>query len=311
MNNILLYVMTVLIWGSTWLAIEFQLGDVNETVSLFYRFGLAALCMWLYVLHKKISMRFNLVDHGFFVLLAVCNFGANYLLLYWAQAHLTSAMASIAFSLLLVFNIINTRIFFGKPIAKRIYFGATMGSLGIVSLFWHDLVAFDLQSSAFLGLCLALIGTVIASLGNMVSVRNSNREISVLAGNAWGMLYSAILLASFISFSEHSFFNSAPASYWWSLVYLSVFGTVIAFASYFSLLKNIGPEKASYLIVLFPFVAVILSTLYEGFVWQSNTFIGFVLVIVGNAVVLTPMHRISAWLSPSLPQPAVSNEAKP
>lgn len=297
MKNLFLYAITVLIWGSTWLAIEYQLGSINEFVSLFYRFGLAAVCMWAFVIYKHVPMRFSRRDHGFFILLALCNFGANYLFLYWAQAHLTSAMASIAFSLLLVVNIVNTKLFFAKPIAKRIYFGASLGTLGIVSLFWHDLVAFDLQSEAFLGLSLALLGTVVASLGNMVSVRNSNQQIDVMAGNAWGMLYSAVMLATYVAFSEHQFINQAPASYWWSLIYLSVFGTVIAFGCYFSLLKNIGPEKASYLIVLFPFVAVALSTLFEGFEWQQNTFIGFILVILGNAIVLTPLDRIYAWLS--------------
>ncbi|AUJ68408.1 MULTISPECIES: DMT family transporter [Pseudoalteromonas] len=297
MKNLFLYAITVLIWGSTWLAIEYQLGSINEFVSLFYRFGLAAVCMWAFVIYKRVPMRFSRRDHGFFILLALCNFGANYLFLYWAQAHLTSAMASIAFSLLLVVNIVNTKLFFAKPIAKRIYFGASLGTLGIVSLFWHDLVAFDLQSEAFLGLSLALLGTVVASLGNMVSVRNSNQQIDVMAGNAWGMLYSAVMLATYVAFSEHQFINQAPASYWWSLIYLSVFGTVIAFGCYFSLLKNIGPEKASYLIVLFPFVAVALSTLFEGFEWQQNTFIGFILVILGNAIVLTPLDRIYAWLS--------------
>ncbi|WP_010604201.1 DMT family transporter [Pseudoalteromonas maricaloris] len=297
MKNLFLYAITVLIWGSTWLAIEYQLGSINEFVSLFYRFGLAAVCMWAFVIYKRVPMRFSRRDHGFFTLLALCNFGANYLFLYWAQAHLTSAMASIAFSLLLVVNIVNTKLFFAKPIAKRIYFGASLGTLGIVSLFWHDLVAFDLQSEAFLGLSLALLGTVVASLGNMVSVRNSNQQIDVMAGNAWGMLYSAVMLATYVAFSEHQFINQAPASYWWSLIYLSVFGTVIAFGCYFSLLKNIGPEKASYLIVLFPFVAVALSTLFEGFEWQQNTFIGFILVILGNAIVLTPLDRIYAWLS--------------
>ncbi|ASD65632.1 DMT family transporter [Pseudoalteromonas piscicida] len=296
MKNLFLYAITVLIWGSTWLAIEYQLGSINEFVSLFYRFGLAAVCMWAFVIYKRVPMRFSRRDHGFFILLALCNFGANYLFLYWAQAHLTSAMASIAFSLLLVVNIVNTKLFFAKPIAKRIYFGASLGTLGIVSLFWHDLVAFDLQSKAFLGLSLALLGTVVASLGNMVSVRNSNQQIDVMAGNAWGMLYSAVMLATYVAFSDHQFINQAPASYWWSLIYLSVFGTVIAFGCYFSLLKNIGPEKASYLIVLFPFVAVVLSTLFEGFEWQQNTFIGFILVILGNAIVLTPLDRIYAWL---------------
>ncbi|MCF6440941.1 DMT family transporter [Pseudoalteromonas luteoviolacea] len=288
MRNWLLYIMTVLIWGSTWLAIEFQLGQVNEVVSLFYRFAISAMCMWGFVLWRKLPMRFNIIDHGFFILLAIGNFGLNYLFLYWAQGTLSSAMASIAFSFMLILNMINTRIFFAKPIAFKSYIGAGLGILGIVSLFWHELGGTDLSTATLAGLALALLGTFAASLGNMVSIRNSNREIGVLEGNAWGMLYSSLLLGAYTAISPLSFAIDADTSYWVSLFYLAVFGTVIAFACYFSLLKNIGPERASYIIVLFPIVAVVLSTLFEGFTWQVNTFIGFGLICAGNLLVLLP-----------------------
>lgn len=299
MQSVLLYIMTVLIWGSTWLAIEFQLGTVNEIVSLCLRFSLAALCMWGYVLFKRLPMYFDLKTHGFFILLAMGNFGLNYLMLYYAQGYLNSAMASIAFSLLLIFNIINTRLFFGKPIAKRIYSGALFGVAGIIALFWHDLSQFDLSNGAIVGLGLALLGTLIASFGNMVSVRNSNKGIGVLQGNAWGMLYSSVLLAVFALLNGETFVINASWQYWSSLIYLAVFGTVIAFASYFSLLKNIGPERASYIIVLFPLVAVLLSTYFEGFTWQANTFVGFSLVLLGNAIVLTPFDKLKAHFAAS------------
>jgi len=297
MKSIALYLVTVLIWGSTWLAIEFQLGEVAVETSLFYRFALAAIIMWCWVSVKKLPMQYTNKDHIFFALLALCNFGLNYLMLYWAQNHLSSAMASIAFSLLLLMNIINTRLFFGKPIAKRIYFGALLGVIGIGCLFWPKLQQFDLNNEVLVGLLLALAGTFVASLGNMVSVRNSKQHIGVMQGNAWGMLYSAVGLFFYLLVSDANMHFAAPASYWYSLIYLAVFGTVIAFACYFALLKNIGPERASYVIVLFPLVAVTLSTVFEGFVWQANTFLGFSLVLIGNAIVLTPTKRIHAFFA--------------
>ena len=297
MKSAALYITTVLIWGSTWLAIEFQLGDIAVELSLFYRFTIAALLMWLYVAYKKPDMQFKLLDHGFFVLLAICNFGLNYLMLYWAQNYLTSAMTSIAFSMLLVMNIVNTRLFFGKPISKRIYTGAVLAVLGITCLFWPQLQQFDLSNGALVGLLLALGGTFVASLGNMVSVRNSRKQIGVLQGNAWGMLYSAIGLALYVLMNDVQFSLNAPPSYWLSLLYLSIFGTVIAFGCYFALLRNIGPEKASYVIVLFPLVAVTLSSFFEGFEWHANTFAGFSLVLLGNAIVLTPTKKINAFLA--------------
>ncbi len=306
MQNALLYLVTVLIWGSTWLAIEFQLGDIAVEVSLFYRFAIAAALMWAYVLWRRLPMDYSLRDHGFFALLALCNFGANYLILYWAQGYLTSAMASIAFSMLLLMNIVNTRLFFAKPIAKRIYLGALLGVAGIVILFWPALASMDLSNETLVGLLLALSGTLVASFGNMVSVRNSTRNIGVLQGNAWGMFYSTIGLLLVIGFSDVEFSVQAPTSYWLALLYLSVFGTVIAFASYFVLLKNIGPERASYVIVLFPLVAVVLSTLFEGFEWQMSTVNGFLCVLLGNAIVLTPVERIRAYLQNRSPVSSVA-----
>ena len=297
MRSTLLYTITVLIWGSTWLAIEFQIGVVAPEVSLVYRFVIAALLMWGFCLWRRLDMRINRADHLFLVVLAACNFCFNYLILYWAQEYLTSAMTSIAFSTLLMFNIINTRIFFKKPIAGRIYIGAIIGIIGIGALFWFDLRELDLSGESLTGLGLALAGTFIASIGNMVSVRNSSKGIGVMQGNAWGMLFGSIILVIYTLISGAAFTVDWSFAYLSSLLYLSVFGTVIAFACYFALLKDIGPEKASYAIVLFPVVAVVLSTIFEGFQWHINTVIGFVLVLIGNAIVLTPMRKISAWLN--------------
>ncbi|MEM5497282.1 DMT family transporter [Paraglaciecola mesophila] len=296
MKSVILYIVTVLIWGSTWLAIEFQLGDVPAQVSLVYRFAIAAFVMWCYCMFKGMNMRFSMTDHGFFMVLALCNFGLNYLILYWAQNYLTSAMSSIAFSTLLLMNIVNTRLFFGRRIANRIYIGALLGVVGLVALFWPDIKDLDFSSDVMLGLGLALGGTFLASLGNMASVRNSSNHVGVMQGNAWGMLYGTLALVGVVLLSDAQFTFSTEPSYVISLLYLSLFGTVIAFACYFLLLRDIGPEKASYSIVLFPIVAVILSTIFEGFLWHANTVFGFVLVLAGNAIVLTPVAKIRNWL---------------
>lgn len=301
MRSTVLYIVTVLIWGSTWLAIEFQLGVVAPEVSLVYRFSIAALLMWGYCLIKKLPMKFGRKNHLFFMVLACCNFGFNYLILYWAQNYLTSAMTSIAFSTLLVMNIINTRIFFGKPIAPRIFIGAILGLAGIVALFWQDVKSLDFASEAIIGLSLSLGGTFVASLGNMTSVRNTKNSIGIMQGNAWGMLYGSLFLLIFTLFNGSEFNVDTRLPYIVSLLYLSLFGTVIAFACYFVLLKDIGPEKASYSVVLFPVVAVTLSMMFEGFVWQTSTMIGFVLVLMGNVVVLTPIYRIRVLLGANKP----------
>lgn len=305
MKNILLYLVTVLIWGSTWFAIEFQLGEVAIEVSLAYRFILSAILMWLYCRWRRLPMHFSAKDHGFIALLALFNFALNYILIYQAQQYLTSAMTAIAFTTMLLMNIVNTRLFFGKPVAKRIYFGALMGIAGIVVLFYPDLDGLDFTNASLIGLVLVLGSALSASLGNMASVRNSRAGLPITQVNAWGMLYGAVGLTLLVAVSGTPFTFSTSPAFIISLLYLAVFGSVIAFATYFALLKGMGPEKASYTIVLFPLVAVVLSTLFEDFVWSGYTFAGFALVLSGNALVLTPFDKIKALLQKSKVQPQV------
>jgi len=305
MRNTVLYIVTVLVWGSTWLAIEYQLDEVHLFASLAYRFAIAASLMWAYCVITKVPMTFGLKDHGFIVVLALFNFSLNYAFIYASQAYLTSAMTSIAFSTMLLMNIVNTRIFFGTRITARVYIGASVGILGIVALFWNDLAvntvdpdtlkpsSFDAKTT--LGLTLVMISALAASLGNMVSVRNSRAGMNVFAVNAWGMLYGTILLCLMVGISDAEFSFSTKPTYVFSLLYLAVFGTVIGFGTYYVLLSDIGPEKASYVIVLFPVVAVFLSTIFEGFVWTGSTFLGFALVLLGNAIILTPLDKLMSY----------------
>ena len=296
MRNTILYLATVVIWGSTWLAIEFQLGEVDVVASVAYRFAIAAAIMWAYCLLAGVPMQFSAKNHGFILTLAIFNFSLNYSLIYMSQEYLTSAMTSIAFSTMLLMNIINTRIFFGSRITPRVYIGALFGIVGIVALFWDDLATAGAGQNALLGLALVLASALVASLGNMVSVRNSRAGMNVLAVNAWGMLYGALILFAVVGISDAEFTFSTEPGYVISLLYLAVFGTVVAFATYYILLNDMGPEKASYVIVLFPVVALLLSSIFEDFVWTSNTFLGFALVLIGNAILLTPTEKIGLIL---------------
>jgi drug/metabolite transporter (DMT)-like permease len=288
MKNFLSYIITVLIWGSTWLAIEFQLGEVAVEVSVFYRFAIAALIMWAYCLLRGISMTFSAHNHVFILFLAFGNFSVNDMFMYWAQEDLTSAMTSIAFSTMLLMNIINTRLCFGVQIEKRTYIGGCLGFAGIIALFWDDLSGSALGDASLRGLALVLTGTLIASYGNMASVRNSKHGLNIFAVNAWGMLYGSIVLVLFGLANGAEFTFSTQPSYIASLVYLAVFGTVIAFASY--------------AVVFFPVVTVCLSDVFEGFVWTDNVIIGFVMVLLGNFIVLTPVDKLARLTGRKSPQ---------
>ncbi|PHR83495.1 MAG: EamA family transporter [Colwellia sp.] len=292
MNNHLLYLMTVMIWGSTWIAINYQLGDVALEASITYRFALAAFILFLFAKVTQLPLRFSLKQHVLFVAFGICLFGLNYLLLYSAQQHINSALACIAFSTLMIMNIVNARIFYNTKITKQVYVGGAFGLFGIVTLFWPQLTDITLGAATLLGLGLCLLGTFLASIGNMLSINNQKNNIPIVAANAWGMLYGAMFTGLTVIIQGKQFSFSFEVAYVSSLIYLSLFGSVIAFGCYLTLMTRIGAHKTSYANILFPAIAVLISTVVEGFHWSEYTVIGLIFILLGNLVVLTKVRFI-------------------
>lgn len=135
-----------------------------------------------------------------------------------------------------------------------------------------------------LGIGLSALGTFGFSLGNMISLRNQKKGLEVLTTNSWAMLYGTLLIAAIALMREDNFTPQWTFSYLSALLYLAIFGSVIAFGAYFTLVGRIGPSRAAYSTLLFPLVALTLSTLYEGYVWQVNAIAGLVLILLGNLV---------------------------
>ena len=286
MSNLFLYIVTVLIWGSTWFAIEFQLGTVAPEVSVVYRYVLASALLFAWSHYRKLDLAFGLRQHGWFMLLGLLLFCLNYILAYRAQIYITSALTAIAFSSILWMNIINTRIFFGVRSEWRVLLGALLGIAGIVTLFAPQVGEFSFSDLVLSGLVLAVAGALVASFGNIASQAAQKRGLPIVQSNAWGMLYGAIFSFLIAAGAGKQFNFDWSASYMSSLVYLAVFGSVIAFWAYLTLLGRIGAHKAGYAMVMFPVVALILSILFEGLEVRATLIVGTVLVLAGNLFVL-------------------------
>jgi drug/metabolite transporter (DMT)-like permease len=286
MNNSFLYIVTVIIWGSTWIAINYQLGDVAPEVSIVYRFGLAALIMFVYCRFNKLPLSFSAKQHVQLFAFGLTLFGCNYYLLYNAQVHINSALTSIAFSTLMMVNILNARLWFNTKITKQVYLGGALGLVGIVTLFWPQISNTEFAESTLLGLGLCMIGVLFASTGNMISIKNQHNKMPVLPATAWGMLYGSLFMFILALVQGQTFNFSFTLPYISSLLYLSIFGSVIAFGCYLTLLTRIGAHKASYSTIMFPAVAVVISSFVEGFTWDIYIFTGLALMLTGNLVVL-------------------------
>lgn len=284
MMNALLYCLVVVIWGTTWIAIYLQQGPVAAPVSIFWRFAVATALMMVIMLARGKLRSLSLRDHLFCLLQGSCVFCFNFWCFYTAAAWINTGLESVIFSMAVLFNAVNSFFFFGQKPPLRFYCAAALGLTGIVTLFWHDLMSSGFSGSLLLGIGLSALGTFGFSLGNMISLRHQKKGLEVMTTNSWAMLYGTMLIATIALVRGDNFTPQWTFSYLGALLYLAVFGSVVAFGAYFTLVGRIGPSNAAYSTLLFPLVALSFSTVYEGYSWQMNAVAGLVLILVGNLV---------------------------
>ena len=286
MSSLGLYVAAVLIWGSTWIAITFQLGKVPPEVSVAYRFALASLILLAWCGARGLRLAFPWRDHLWIALQGALLFGINYVCVYLAEGRVHSGLVALIFSLMVFLNILGARIFFATPLNPTALLGATLGVSGVALIFLPELTHPSDTGRPGLGIALALVGTVSASLGNMVASRNHGRGLPVVQLNAFGMLYGALFVGLYALSIGQPFVFDGSTRYLLSLFYLALFGSVFAFGAYLTLIGRIGAGRAGYTMVAIPIVALLISTLFEGLPWRSYTLIGAGLCLAGNVLVL-------------------------
>jgi len=281
-----LFSIATLIWGSTWLAITFQLGIVSPEASVVYRFALAAVLLAAWCFATGQSLRFSPKQHLWLAAQGTFLFGLNYLCVYRAERYVASGLVAVLFSLIVFFNLIGVRVFFATRVNRRTLVGATLGVTGVALLFWRDLTVE--RGDALNGILFAAAGTLLASGGNLLAVRNQRHGVPVLPGVAWGMGYGALVIALVAQIEGASWTFEATQRYVWSLLYLSVFGSIVAFGTYLTLLGRIGAARAGYVGVAVPMVALLLSTVFEHYQWTFPALVGAGLCVAGNVLVLLP-----------------------
>jgi len=284
--NIMLYLAVVLIWGTTWIAIFLQQEAANTPVlvAVFWRFLLASVLMLVILKLIKRLRPLDKQDHLFCLLQGCCVFGFNFVCFYHAAAWISSGLESVIFSMAVLYNALNSWIFFRQRPPFRLLPAAVLGLGGIVALFWNDIQAAHPAPQLLWGVGLSALGTLGFSLGNMISTRHQRRQRDVLTTNSYAMLYGAIVMAIIALLNGDSLAPALNLQWLGSMSYLAIFGSVLGFGAYFTLVGRIGASQAAYCTLLFPLVALTLSTIYEGYQWHSNAIVGLSMILMGNMV---------------------------
>ena len=285
-NTIFLFISTLIVWGPTWYIIKFQLGIVDPMTSVFYRFFLSSIIILVFCVLKKINLRFSLKEHFFIAALGVSLFNINYVLFYLSTVHLISGFVALCFSSILFLNVINNIIFKGKFPKIMTLVGGFIGTLGLLFIFYDEIINFEFSKGTSIGILLGVLATYFASIGNLISEYTSKIKLNVIAVTGYGMLYGSITLLIYILVTGIELNFDFSYRYVFSLLYLAIFGSVFGFILYLSVIKNIGANDAAYIAIIMPLIALIISTIFEDLEWDLNLYVGAILVLFGNILIL-------------------------
>lgn len=281
-----LFVLCVLIWGLAWIATHFQVGTVAPEVSIIWRYLIATPMMFVFAAWRGERLRFVPREHLYCFGLGFALFSANYVLFYYASLHVSSGLLSILFTLAAILNVVFAAIFFGVRIDRRVIGGGMLGIAGVAAMFYPELGDMRFDGGAVLGLMLGSVATVLFCLGNMVSIASQRRRMPVFSTTAWGMAYGTVLVAILAAARGETFTIDLRAPYLYGLAYLSVLGSFVGFGAYFTLLGRVGPARAGYSVVLYPVIALVASTFFEGYRWSALAVAGLACVMLGVLLVL-------------------------
>ena len=285
-STIFLFIATLLCWGPTWYIIKFQLGTVDPMVSVFYRFFLASVIILLFCIYKKINLRFSIKEHFFIAVLGIFLFNINYVIFYLSTQYLISGFVALCFSSILFMNVINNIIFHRSSPNIVTLIGGTIGTFGLIIIFYDEIITFEFSSGTSYGIFLGIIATYFASLGNLISAHTSKIKLEVIPVTGLGMFYGSISLVIYLILMGNSFSFELSNQYIFSLIYLSIFGSVFGFSLYLTLIKKLGSNDAAYVAIIMPLMALVVSTFFEGLVWDLSLVLGAIMIVLGNIIIL-------------------------
>ena len=286
MSNLHLFAACVLIWGTTWIAITFQLGRVSPDVSVFYRFLLASVLVFAYCAWRRLPLRYTPREHAWMALMGVLMFGVSYVFVYYAEQHVVSGLVAVGYSASPLLGMLGMRAFFGTPMTRKVMVGSVLGIVGISLVFWPEIGASQGPGDFATGAMYTVLAVLLSSFGSLVAHRNYEHHLPLWQSLAWGMLYGALFALAWALAGSQRLDFEPTAAYVLSLVYLAVLGSILAFASYLTLLKRIGAARSGYIGVMTPIVALVISAAFESFRWHALTWLGIAVSVAGNVVIL-------------------------
>lgn len=279
--------LVTLIWGSTWLVIRDQLAVVPPSWSVTYRFIVAGVAMTIVARVKGERFALDARGWAFAAAIGILQFCLNFNFVYRAEHYITSGLVAVVFAILLVPNALFARMLLGQKMGGQLIAGSAVAMAGIALLFLHEARTGPAGAAATLaGIGFTGVAILAASMANVLQATPTAERYAMLPTLAVAMLLGAGIDGAIAWWlTGPPVFEARPA-YWAGILYLGLIASALAFPLYYRVLRVIGPAKAAYSSVIVPVIAMLLSTLFEGYRWSPLAAAGAVLAGIGLVIAL-------------------------
>jgi drug/metabolite transporter (DMT)-like permease len=294
-----LFLVCVLVWGTTWYAIVWQLEALSPAAAVALRFALAAAALFAWCLLRRVPCRYARPVHALFAGQGLLGFALSYLCVYAAEQRVVSGLVAVGYAASPLVNMALARLLLQTPLSQRVGVGGIAGLTGVLLIFWPELARLRGDEGVAWGAGMTAAGVGLSALANICVARYQRQSIGGAAPLAWAMAYGAAGMAAWtVCAGTPWHLGPLGTRFWLSLVYLVLAGSVLTFLCFNLLMARVGPARASYVGVATPVIALAISTVLEGFQPTALTGLGVLLVVSGNLCALWPT-RAGEALSPA------------
>jgi len=282
----LVWLLLCLIWGSTWLFIKLGLKDLPPLTFAGIRFVIASLILLSIIAVRRIPFPRRRRDVALLALTGILSFSLNYGLVFWGEQYISSGLAALLQSMLPAFGLIVAHFYLrSEPMTWPRIAGVVLGVIGVGVIFSNQL---QLSSpNALWGSAALVLSALCAAYANvLVKAYCKHIDPAVLAaGQMMFGLIPLLLIGIPLEGNPFKFHWTSMAII--SLLYLAIVGSVIAFNSYYWLIRNMKVTDTMMIALVTPVVAVLLGivVLDERINWRILA--GGALIICGIGLIVT------------------------
>lgn len=289
-----LFAVCVLVWGTTWYAITWQIAELAPEFGVTLRFALAGMTILGFAAWRGMPLRFGARAHARFALQGAFMYGVSYVCVYHAEQHVVSGLVAVGYSASPLIVSLGARAAFGAPVSGRFLAGGLVGLLGVTLVFWPEIAKAPAGAGTTLGALFTVGAVLLSAVGSLSASRNRHHGLPFWPALGFGMLWGALASALLAAALGRAFVLPANGAWWLSLVYLAIAGSVLTFACYLTLQDRIGPGPAGTIGVMTPLLALLVSLMFEGYRPEAVTFVGAALAVAGNVAMLRPVSPAAA-----------------